>query len=272
MRAWHERYERGGPARDRRPRLRLRTRRAIPTRCAAAVARLEIPYPVVVDAELEIWQRVRQPRLAGPLPVQPARDAVRVPLRRGRLRRDRAGDPGAARRRASRRSRRCGPRTRPARGWRPRATTSTGPTAGPTRPAGCGRCSTARARSTANGRELAVDHPGAYELIAHPAQHRRRARSSRSAPACAATRSASRPGSGVIRSSRLTQLAAGPRRRASTRSPRGRGCVGRIGPRKPGSCDPAAAVDQLARRRACATRPGRRRAAGRRDGCGRRST
>jgi hypothetical protein len=56
MRAWHERYADRGlrvigvhaggfePSRD-------------PGAVAAAVARLGVPYPVVVDAELEIWER-----------------------------------------------------------------------------------------------------------------------------------------------------------------------------------------------------------------------
>ena len=46
----------------------------------------------------------------------------------------------------SRCSSRSGPRTRPGRCWRFRPTTSRGSTQGPTRPAACGRCSTATAR------------------------------------------------------------------------------------------------------------------------------
>ena len=96
VKAWHERYGEAGlrvigvhtsgfePSND-------------PDAVAAAVARLAIPYPVVVDAELRDLAAVRQPRLAGPVPVQRARAARRLSLRRGRLRRHRVGDPGAAR-------------------------------------------------------------------------------------------------------------------------------------------------------------------------------
>jgi len=55
MRAWHERYEAAG--------LRVIGVHAAgfepsadPEAVAAAVARLEVPYPVVVDVNLEIWQ------------------------------------------------------------------------------------------------------------------------------------------------------------------------------------------------------------------------
>ena len=68
---------------------------------------------------------------------------------------------------SSRCSRRSDPRRRRTRSSSPRPTTSRGRTRGRTRPAACGRCSTATARSTVNGRTIAVDHPGAYELIAH---------------------------------------------------------------------------------------------------------
>ena len=65
-----------------------------------AVARLGIEYPVLIDSELRAVAGLREPGLAGALPVRRARAAVRLPLRRGRLRGDRARDPGAARRRA----------------------------------------------------------------------------------------------------------------------------------------------------------------------------
>ena len=110
---------------------------------------------------------VRQPRLAGAVPVRPARDAAPLPLRRGRLRRDRARDPGAARDRASRCSPRSGPRRRRTRCSSRRPTTSRDPTRARTPPAACGRCSTGAASCEVNGRTVAVDHPGAYELIAH---------------------------------------------------------------------------------------------------------
>ena len=50
-------------------------------------------------------EALREPGLARALPLQPDAAAAFLPLRRGRVRRDRAGDPGAAwRRRASRRA------------------------------------------------------------------------------------------------------------------------------------------------------------------------
>ena len=133
-----------------------------------AVARLEIPYPVVVDVEHEIWQ------LYGNL-GWPARYLFN---QEGKLFDYHYGEGGYEEtelaiqellgiERAGAASR-CVPRTCRARCWRRRARTSQAPTAGRTRPARSGPCSTAAARCTANGRELTVDHPGCYELISHP--------------------------------------------------------------------------------------------------------
>ena len=55
LRAWHERYEPARAAGDRGPRLGF-TPSADAEAVRAAVARLEIDYPVVVDTEFEIWQ------------------------------------------------------------------------------------------------------------------------------------------------------------------------------------------------------------------------
>jgi thiol-disulfide isomerase/thioredoxin len=93
LKAWHARYASEGlrvvgvhsagfePSAD-------------PENVAAAVARLGIEYPVVVDVDLEIWQEYEN--LGWPARYR-REPAVRVPLRRGRLRGDRARDPGAAR-------------------------------------------------------------------------------------------------------------------------------------------------------------------------------
>ncbi len=97
--AWHERYRDDGlrvigvhsggfpPSRGHRRgarRVRADGDRA-PGRDRRALADLE---------------PLRQPGLARALPLEPAGLPARLPLRRGRLRRDRAGDPGAARGRA----------------------------------------------------------------------------------------------------------------------------------------------------------------------------
>ena len=100
---------------------------------ARAVERLEIAYPVLLDPDFEVMARVRQPRLAGPLPVRPHRQAALHPLRRGRVRGDRARDParclglerceplaaGAPRGRAGRAARAADRRHRAARRARP---------------------------------------------------------------------------------------------------------------------------------------------------------
>ena len=65
-------------------------------------------------------------------------------------------------------SRPCARRTRRACCSRRRPRTSRAPTAAPTRPAACGRCSTATGEVTAGGRAVAVDGPGCVPLIEHP--------------------------------------------------------------------------------------------------------
>ena len=143
VKAWHERYS-GRAARDRRPRRRVRAVEG-PGRGRGGGRAPGDSLPGRGRRRARDLAAVRQPRLAGALPVQPGGHARRLPLRRGRVRGDRASDPGAARDPSRRRSSRSAPRTRPTRGSRPRATTSTGRTAVPTRPAACGRCSTATA-------------------------------------------------------------------------------------------------------------------------------
>ncbi len=88
---------------------------------------------------------VRQRGLARALPVGHPGRAVLAPLRRGRLPRDRAGDPGAARRRARHGRAGAPPRTSPACCCPPRPRISRAPTPAPTRRAGSGRCCRAAA-------------------------------------------------------------------------------------------------------------------------------
>ena len=125
----------------------------------AAVARLAIPYPVVVDSELEIWRRVREPRLAGPLPVQPARPAVRLPLRRGgydeteRAIQELLGEERAAVR--------AGPaRGRPRRALAPQSDDVDGPYSGPYEAGAVWAVLDGSGTVTANGRTFAVDPSG----------------------------------------------------------------------------------------------------------------
>ena len=117
----------------------------------AAVARLQIPYPVIIDPEFEVWRDYGN---AG-WPARYLWDA------RGMLFEYHYGE-GAydETERAIQEllgvggellAPRCAPRTRRARRSRPRPRISPAPTAGPTRPAACGRCSRATARSTSTG-------------------------------------------------------------------------------------------------------------------------
>ena len=145
MRAWHQRYQEPG--------LRVIGVHASGFEPSAdadavreAVARLEVPYPVVVDVEYEIWEQY------GNL-GWPARYLFD---QEGLLFDYHYGEGGYER--PSRRSRscsdypsnrhchRCGPRTCPARCSRRRARTSKVPTADRTTRAACGRSSTAAAR------------------------------------------------------------------------------------------------------------------------------
>ena len=192
MKAWHERYaERGlrvigvhapGSSRRSDPDA-VRDGGGAPRQCR---------YPVVVDTELEIWELYGNLGWPARYLFDQRRDAVRAPLRRGRLRRDRAGDPGAAR------DRRAAARAVPPRGRARtrcssrRARTSRARTAGRTAPAACGRCSTGAATVTANGRTLDRRAPRLLRADLPRAEHERRARARDRRPASAATRSASR--------------------------------------------------------------------------------
>ena len=171
VKAWHERYADAGlrvigvhcPGFD-----ASRDEQAVRGRGAAAGHR-----PPGADRQRAgAVAGVRERGLAGALPVRRARAPVRVPLRRGRVRetelaiqellehRARAAGAAAPRGRAR----------RDARGADRRAARA--PTAARTRPAACGRCSTARgpcghaARRPAR-RELPIAAPGAYPLLEH---------------------------------------------------------------------------------------------------------
>jgi hypothetical protein len=166
VKAWHERYAGAGlrvigvhaagfePSRD-------------PDAVRAAVDRLAVPYPVVVDAELEIWglygnlgwparylfdqrgmlldyhygegeyedtERAIQELLGIDEPVLPA------------LRPEEA--PGAR--------------------LEPQTDDVEGPYSGPYRAGGVWAVLEGSGTVSANGRTVTVDHPGCYELIAHP--------------------------------------------------------------------------------------------------------
>ena len=159
---------RGRPARDRHPHRRLRCPRATPTRCAAAVARLGHRVPGGDRRAARAVGLLRQRGLAGALPVGPGGRALLDALRRGRLRGDRARDPGAARRRARARAAACGPRTPRACCCRRRPPTSPAPTRARTRRAavwavleGAGdgaRRTGARSRSTGPAPTRSIEH------------------------------------------------------------------------------------------------------------------
>ena len=147
-----------------------------------AVARLGVPYPVAVDTEYDVWE------LYGNL-GWPARYLFD---QRGMLLHYHYGEGGYDETElaiqellgsTSRCSPRSGPRRRPTRCSSRRPTTSRARTRARTRPAACGRCSTGAERSRSTARTIAVDHPGAYELIAHDAEHDGASSRSRSATA-----------------------------------------------------------------------------------------
>jgi hypothetical protein len=163
---WHERYEADGlrvigihssgfpPSAD-------------PDVVEAAVARLEVPYPVVVDTELEIWQDYgnlgwparylfnQGGRLFefhyGEGGYEETERAIQELLGVGR-------DPMAPLR----------PEDAPGAMLAPQSEDVAGPYSGPYEAGGVWAVLEGEGTVTANGRAVTVDHPGAYELISHP--------------------------------------------------------------------------------------------------------
>ena len=122
---------------------------------AAAIRREGIRYPVAQDNQHGDLGRLRQPVLAGRVPDRRPRPRPPRPLRRGRLRPDRGGDPRAA----ARGGRHPGRRVPPDRGFEPAAQTtpetylgSRAPSATPRRVAPGTRELRADARRTASAR------------------------------------------------------------------------------------------------------------------------
>jgi thiol-disulfide isomerase/thioredoxin len=165
IKAWHERYEAAG--------LRVVGIHASgfpPSADAdavtAAVARLEIPYPVVVDEQFEIWQ------LYGNL-GWPARYLFN---QEQRLFDYHYGEGGYAEteRAIEELLGLSGPTLAPVRpedaegaALVPQSEDVAGPYSGPYEAGGVWAVLDGEGTVTANGEAVAVDHPGAYELVAH---------------------------------------------------------------------------------------------------------
>jgi thiol-disulfide isomerase/thioredoxin len=167
VKAWHERYESDG--------LRVigvHSSGFPPSIEAdavqAAVARLEVPYPVVVDADLQIWQEYgnlgwparylfnQDGRLFdfhyGEGGYDETEGAIQALLGIDRV-------PVAPLR----------PEDAPGAVLVPQTEDVAGPYSGPYEAGGVWAVLEGTGTVTANGRAIAVDHPGAYELISHPA-------------------------------------------------------------------------------------------------------
>jgi thiol-disulfide isomerase/thioredoxin len=173
MLAWHERYEAAGlrvigihasgfpPSAD-------------PDAVRAAVERLRIPYPVAIDAQLEIWQ------LYGNV-GWPARYLFNA---EGRLADYHYGEGGYDETERAIRDELGervddGPLVDPVRpedapGARLgiQSDDVAGPFSGPYEAGGVWAVLSGHGNVTANGRSVAVDHPGAYPLIEHPVHTR----------------------------------------------------------------------------------------------------
>jgi hypothetical protein len=165
MKAWHERYADAGlrvigvhaagfePSED-------------PEAVRAAVARLEIPYPVVVDVELEVWT------LYGNV-GWPARYLFN---QRGTLFDYHYGEGGYEETEGAIQEL-LGIERAPVEPLRPEDRTGVrlepqsqdvdGPYSGPYEAGGVWAVLDGRGTARANGRTVVVDHPGCYELISH---------------------------------------------------------------------------------------------------------
>ncbi len=166
VRAWHERYEAHG--------LRVIGVHASgfppsgdPEAVRAAVARLEVPYPVVVDVEFGIWREY------GNL-GWPARYLFN---QQGRLFDYHYGE-GAYAETERVIQRLLGveqttlppvrPEDDPDAMLVPQSDDVAGPYSGPYEAGGVWAVLDGEGTATANGTVIAVDHPGAYQLISHP--------------------------------------------------------------------------------------------------------
>jgi thiol-disulfide isomerase/thioredoxin len=166
LRGWHERYEPDG--------LRVIGVHSSgfppsvePEAIRAAVARLEIPYPVVVDVDYEIWKEY------GNL-GWPARYLFN---QEGRLFDYHYGEGGYDETEAAIQEL-LGVQRPPLEPLRPEDAPGVmlvaqsedveGPYDGPYEAGGVWAVLEGDGTVTANGREVLVDHPGAYELISHP--------------------------------------------------------------------------------------------------------
>jgi hypothetical protein len=166
MRAWHERYEAAGlrvigvhtagfePSGD-------------PEAVRAAVARLEIPYPVVVDVDLEIW------RDYGNL-GWPARYLFGP---NGMLLHYHYGEGGYDETEQAIQEllgideallETLRPEDAPGAQLAVQTDDVAGPYSGPYEAGGVWAVLDGHGSVTANGHTITVDHPGAYELVSHP--------------------------------------------------------------------------------------------------------
>jgi hypothetical protein len=166
MKAWYERYADAGlkvigvhvagfePSRD-------------PAGVEEAVVRLQVPYPVVIDSELEIWDRygnVGWPgrylfNQQGMLFEQHYGEGAYDETERAIQELLEIERPVVTPLR---------PEDAPGAVLEPQSEDVDGPYSGPYRAGGVWAVLDGRGRVTANGRSLTVEHPGCYELISHP--------------------------------------------------------------------------------------------------------
>ena len=166
MKAWHERYADRGlrvigvhaagfePSRN-------------PDEVRAAVQRLEIPYPVVVDTELEIWERYGN--LGWPARYLFNQEGMLVERHYGeggyeeteRAIQELLGidEPVLTPLR---------PEDVPGARLDPQSQDVEGSYSGPYRAGGVWAVLDGAGTVTVNGRPLLIDHPGCYELVSHP--------------------------------------------------------------------------------------------------------
>ena len=168
VKAWHERYAEAG--------LRVIGVHAAgfepssdPEAVKEAVRRLDIPYPVVVDAEHGIWN------LYGNL-GWPARYLFgpQLTLHYYHYGEGAYGETGQAIQELLNLSgdhtlEPVRPEDAPGAVLEPQSEDVPGPYSGPYRAGGVWAVLEGSGTVTVNGRAIAVDHPGAYELISHPA-------------------------------------------------------------------------------------------------------